>query len=143
MIGQCLVCQDRVELVYSQDRGVYVCDMHLNAASDAHCRGSEYPPMDGTPQARRSTTLPRWVSETISVIAYDRGHSAGLMEVIMIEEQMISEFEEAQKKAEQLAENGIAISENVKVKRETDTHYEVFDPKTRETVKIKKTPKRM
>lgn len=93
MIATCLVCQNQHSVVYNQTRGQQVMDIHQD--DNETCRGSGYPPQDMTIHAQKSTILPSWVSSVIGSIAYDQGHASGMVEVAMIEEGLIKQFEDA------------------------------------------------
>ena len=92
MNGTCLVCQQKVDLIYSDSKKTYVTEYHQDPRS-SDCRGSGHLPQDNTLRANKSKILPAWVSVCIAAIAYEQGHASGMIEVAMIEESMIQDFE--------------------------------------------------
>jgi len=48
---------------------------------------------DENAKLKKDTTLPKWCLIVIEEMAYDRGHAAGEMEVLAIENEMIRAFQ--------------------------------------------------
>jgi len=97
MLGTCPICKEVCPIQSSTATNAYIMASHQYGDND--CNGAwQLPPVKYSIIAGKSAILPDWVSEVISIIAYDRGHSAGDDEVAMIEEGMIAEFEASMKK---------------------------------------------